>query len=278
MESTDCTDCTDSTKPTDWGIPRSPRSPRSPQIARIARIPRSPRIGGLRRGGVCRRRRAARAADGRAEAIRPRGRTWGDVGPGPSVAAPPGRARRRPIARRDALLDAQSRPRRGKPDGGLSRGATFVWTPSRGPPGGGPILETVRAGRAEAPWFLSVGLAPAEGRLSVQNVASHDPTPPSGLPRRSADCARNVRREPASVAFGCGSPDGGPPRGATLFWTPSRGPAGASPTEAYRAARRSSGRPVAARQGAGRFWRRSVPDAQRRLGSSPSGLPRRKAD
>ena len=92
------------------------------------------------------------------------------LGPGCSVAAPPGQARRRPDAEgarcwmlsrgpagtsptearcpRRSVLDAQSRPRRGKPDGG----------PAHMPSDDGRIAATERNGgigtaRARSPWL-----------------------------------------------------------------------------------------------------------------------------
>jgi len=114
----------------------------------------------------------------------------------------------------------------------LGRGhlhAPLCWTLSRGPAGASPT-EALCAAR----------------RLSGRSVAA-----PPGLPRRRPSARRDVCLDAQSRPRR-GKPDGGPPRGATLFWTLSRGPAGASPTEALCAARRSSGRSVAAPPGQAR--------------------------
>jgi len=71
---------------------------------------------------------------------------------------------------------------------------------------------------------LSVGLAPAEGRRSVQNAAPRDETPPAP---KAAHAGRSVAAPPGQARRRPGA-EGGP------CWMLSRGPAGTSPTEARR--------------------------------------------
>jgi len=138
------------------------------------------------------------------------------VGPGCSVAAPPGQARRRPDAegawswmlsrgpagtsptearcRRRLVLDAQWRPRRDKPDGGPILKTVGPGCSVAAPPGQARRRPDPQDGRC---WTLSrgpAGTGPTEARLTRRRTTV-------GLPPRNATGASALREldPPGSV-------------------------------------------------------------------------------